>query len=135
MSELDDSKAYAMSRIEEQDYIARVFRRPVHTLFPPDHVPLRNIKYEPHIKHACIGIALTLTESIRMTMAHLIAEAAGHLDDIKRFAPAEEHLKAIVHANKLHGIAQILAGDREHEIYSPDDELAETECSGITPSP
>jgi hypothetical protein len=59
-------------------------------------------------------------------MAHSIASAAACLDDLQSARPGspvylQTRAAAIYHANKLHGIAQQLAGDRGHEIYQPAD--------------
>jgi hypothetical protein len=67
----------------------------------------------------------SFTEKERMVMAHQIANAAVHLDEITSNLPSS-YAKFMIqkdiddskaHATKLHNIAEILAGSRLSELY------------------
>lgn len=56
-------------------------------------------------------------DQVRMDIAHQIATAAACLDSLKPAGSQE----AIEQINKLHAIAECIAGERAGEIYTPDD--------------
>ncbi len=58
-------------------------------------------------------------------VAQDIANFAARLDDLKKSFPPEIKALAGACAEKMHLLAEHLAGDRAGEIYSPDDGSAE----------
>jgi hypothetical protein len=70
--------------------------------------------------------ALLVDETARMEIARQLAEAAGHLDDLKNsdqslVSISETRIQATRSILHLHRIAYQFAGDRAHEIYDESD--------------
>ncbi len=54
-------------------------------------------------------------------IARDLADFASRIDDIKQKFNPELRALATVCAEKMHHLAEVMAGDRAGEIYSPDD--------------
>lgn len=63
-----------------------------------------------------------MTTETDFTHANQVANAAGFFDAMRSMLPRQFKAEAEQHVDRLHDIAEQLAGDRAHEIYPPDDE-------------